>query len=119
MKRILKLSAFLIVTFLLIIGTNSCVKETTGTVVIRNNAGYRLKVDVTWGGAPINHERWVNNGSSTTYNRVPEGRVRIWSSATGYDWDWLTDDIFLTAGQTYTHTFYYKSEPVSFEIELK
>jgi hypothetical protein len=59
-----------------------------GTVIVKNETGFKIEVDVTWGNIDINSERIVSNNSSTTYREIPAGKIYLWVSIL-YDGYWM------------------------------
>jgi hypothetical protein len=66
----------------------ACEVNQTGTIQIINHTGFQIKVDV-WDGSFIG-ERYVSNGSSTTYSNVDAGTVEIWESDPYAEWGYWT-----------------------------
>lgn len=102
-KTILLSVATLIVMLLMASCQEDCEKHNYGSVTVRNNAGFPILVDVTWGGSMYNDERYLSHGRSTTYNEVPSGSARVWGNA-GYGW--VSNSIYLSNCQNYTYTWH-------------
>lgn len=80
-----------------------------GTVIVKNETGFKAEVDVTWGSYDTNDERIVYNGSSTTYREVPAGKIYMWVSIyTSGGWSgWLTPETeYLSSCYELTYRWY-------------
>lgn len=85
MKKILFLLLLGFFGVFLISCQEDCEKHNYGSVTVINGTHVPIVVDVTWGGSVYNSERYLSPGSSTRYEKVPAGSVRIWGNA-GYGW---------------------------------
>lgn len=80
LKTIFAIFAVIVMT----IGLNSCSKKSceknnTADVVVTNNSGYVLHVDVVYNSDDVNDDRTLEKGQSTTYT-VTAGTVYIQAS---------------------------------------
>lgn len=66
-----------------------CEINSYGTVILVNQTGKSLFVDVTWGGSFENEERKIQNGKSTTYYKVPAGPIVIWGAFEDTQWHYI------------------------------
>jgi hypothetical protein len=80
-----------------------CERYGYGDVIVRNQTGYQLQVDVTYSSTGENYEKWLYHGGSYTY-QMDEGRVYIWASFDGDDW--VYDTYYLDACEDLTYTWY-------------
>lgn len=119
MKRLtltlaLIMSAFLFFTSCETIDpTPECEREGYGTVIVRNETGFKIEVDVTESGSDYNSERTLYNGGSTTYNRIDAGSIKLWVrtyiNEPGYNpfWtDWSYNSEYLSACEEFTYRWY-------------
>jgi len=79
-----------------------CEKYNFSDVIVRNNTGVGIVVDVTYPPSEMNEERYVSPGSSTTYRRMDAGRLWVWGSA-GYGWS--RNNINTRACENFTFTW--------------
>lgn len=93
--------------------TPDCELYNYGTVTVRNETGFKIEVDVTWGNYDVNDERILYNNGNTTYREVPAGRIYLWVSTyinePGYtpfwtDWDYNSE--YLSACEDFTYRWY-------------
>lgn len=82
-----------------------CEKYDYGTVIVKNQTGYTIWVDVTWGSIVTNNERRISNGNSTKYNEVPSGTIEIWGAFDTGDWTYETK--YLSACEELTFKWTY------------
>lgn len=83
--------------------TPDCELYGYGEVTVKNSTGYEIKVDVTYTSTGVNYEKWLNHGSSYTYE-MDKGSIYIWASFDGSDW--VYDTQYLSACQKLTYTWY-------------
>jgi len=111
-----KFLAIITVLMLSVFTFNSCEKEpprpqceidNVGTVTVKNNTGYNVWVDVTWGNVVENYEKLLYNGNSHKYNQIPAGTIEIWVSFDGSDWSFNYES--LSACEDMTYTWYLSS----------
>jgi len=118
MKKLKNILLILIVSTLFLgcdslVDKPACEKDQTGSVKVVNNTGYSIYVDVTWGSSTYNSERYVSNGSSSTYNNVPAGTVTIWASFDRSDWTSGYTSVSSCSTKTYTWSYGKKSPPLN------
>lgn len=117
MKKILSL---IVILFFSIVTFNSCEEPIPdcerygyGEVTVKNETGYKIEVDVTWGDMDINSERILLNNGSTTYSRVNAGMIYLWVDtyvdAYGYTpfwtgWEYNTE--YLSSCEDLTYRWY-------------
>ena len=104
MKRFFLLMSMIVV---MILGFNCCETEEPceqnnyGTVIVKNQTGYDILVDVMDDGWIS--ERYLSNGSQTTYDRVSAGDISIW----GYNGqNEAIEDHYLSSCEEFTFTWY-------------
>ena len=79
-----------------------CERDRVGTVTVKNNTGYSIWTDVTWGNVVENYEKRLYNGNSYKYTNVPAGTVEIWVSFDGDDWYFEYENLSSCEDMTYT-----------------
>lgn len=65
-----------------------CEINNYGSVTVKNNTGYNVWVDVTWGSISTNYEKLLYNGNSYKYSRVHAGSIECWITFDGTNWSW-------------------------------
>lgn len=63
-----------------------CELEKTGSVIVHNETGETIIVDVTEGDDLVNNERTIYEGGSTIYLDILAGNIKIWVSFDGENW---------------------------------
>jgi len=105
MKRLLGL---LLVVGLLVIGCEDppppvpyCEQNNIGTVTVKNETGYTIYTDVTWGSYDTNYEKMLYDNGSYKYTKVPAGSIEIWITFDGDDWSWNRENVSACEDMTY------------------
>jgi hypothetical protein len=79
-----------------------CESNHYGSVLVKNNTGYKIYTDVTWGSYNTNDERVLYVGGQTKYNEVKSGSIEIWVSFDGNDWSYNYENLSDCEDLTYT-----------------
>ena len=80
----------------------ACERDNVGTVDVKNNTGYSIWTDVTWGNVVENYEKRLSNGSHYKYTQVPAGSIEIWVSFDGSDWSFNYENLSACEDMTFT-----------------
>ena len=131
MKKVLKKLSFIaIVMFMTSVVMTSCKKEpireqceidNVGTVDVFNDTGWPGEVDVTWGTATENYEKYLYDGGSYLYTNVEAGSIEIWISLDlgGGVWtDWVYNVENLSACEAMQYTWFLSSTKSSEPMPL-
>ena len=87
-----------------------------GSVTVKNETGYNIWVDVTWGNIVENYEKLLYNGNSYKYTNIPAGNIEIWYTYTGNDWYYNYEN--LSACEDMTYRWYRSGKGADSDISL-
>ena len=89
----------------------ACESGNYGTVIVKNNTGSQLMVDVNG-----IDETWIGNGYKCTYTKVSAGSITIWGSYDGSNWTY--DYGYLSSCETFTYTWHSKKSSNGLYLEI-
>jgi len=93
---------------------SSCEVGNYGSVTVKNETGYKIWVDVTWGNVVENYEKLLSDGSSYKYTKIPAGSIEIWGAFSTSDWAYNVENLSSCENLTYT---WYLNKSVSIKGE--